>query len=170
MEVGFEGCLDMLMLCACCLLLCTLKHTHTHTHTHTRTHARTFSTIVVLFTTPKLNSLGARTDHTTSYQWRMLMVVDSTANTWANRSALADSSVSDMKTFQHTTVALYFIFSFIRHIRQTVSSFIRGNKIYLLTRISIYLAFFKPGLGHCLYILTRLIVENLGIGPTCYVF
>ena len=31
MEVGFEGCLDMLMLCACCLLLCTLKHTHTHT-------------------------------------------------------------------------------------------------------------------------------------------
>ena len=32
MEVGFEGCLDMLMLCACCLLLCTLKHTHTHTY------------------------------------------------------------------------------------------------------------------------------------------
>ena len=28
MEVGLEGCLDMLMLCACCLLLCTLKHTH----------------------------------------------------------------------------------------------------------------------------------------------
>jgi len=27
MEVGFEGCLDMLMLCACCLLLCTLKRT-----------------------------------------------------------------------------------------------------------------------------------------------
>ena len=27
MEVGFEGCLDMLMFCACCLLLCTLKHT-----------------------------------------------------------------------------------------------------------------------------------------------
>ena len=34
MEVGFEGCLDMLMLCACCLLLCTLKHTHRDTHTH----------------------------------------------------------------------------------------------------------------------------------------
>ena len=29
MEVGLEGCLDMLMLCACCLLLCTLKKTHT---------------------------------------------------------------------------------------------------------------------------------------------
>ena len=28
----------MLMLCACCLLLCTLKHTHTHTHAHARTH------------------------------------------------------------------------------------------------------------------------------------
>ena len=27
MEVGFEGGLDMLMLCACCLLLCTLKRT-----------------------------------------------------------------------------------------------------------------------------------------------
>ena len=27
MEVGLEGCLDMLMLCACCLLLCTLKRT-----------------------------------------------------------------------------------------------------------------------------------------------
>ena len=25
MEVGLEGCLDMLMLCACCLLLCTLN-------------------------------------------------------------------------------------------------------------------------------------------------
>ena len=35
MEVGFEGCLDMLMLCACCLFICSLKHTHTHTHTHT---------------------------------------------------------------------------------------------------------------------------------------
>ena len=41
MEVGFEGCLDMLMLCACCLLQCTLKRTHTHTHTHTRTHTYT---------------------------------------------------------------------------------------------------------------------------------
>ena len=28
MEVRFEGCLDVLMLCACCLLLCTLKHTY----------------------------------------------------------------------------------------------------------------------------------------------
>ena len=37
MEVGFEGGLDMLMLCACCLLLCTLKHTHTHTHTRAHT-------------------------------------------------------------------------------------------------------------------------------------
>ena len=32
MEVGLEGYLDMLMLCACCLLLCTLKYTHTHAH------------------------------------------------------------------------------------------------------------------------------------------
>ena len=31
MEVGLEGCLDML-LCACCLFICTLKKTHTHTH------------------------------------------------------------------------------------------------------------------------------------------
>ena len=30
MEVGFEGCLDMLILCACCLFICTLKHTCTH--------------------------------------------------------------------------------------------------------------------------------------------
>ena len=27
MEVGLEGCLDMLMLCACCLFICTLKRT-----------------------------------------------------------------------------------------------------------------------------------------------
>ena len=27
MKVAFEGCLDMLMLCACCLLPCTLKRT-----------------------------------------------------------------------------------------------------------------------------------------------
>ncbi|KAK2151160.1 hypothetical protein LSH36_374g06000 [Paralvinella palmiformis] len=27
MEVGLEGCLDMLMLCACCLFICTLKST-----------------------------------------------------------------------------------------------------------------------------------------------
>jgi len=34
MEVGFEGCLDMLMLCACCPLTMYPKiHTHTHTHT-----------------------------------------------------------------------------------------------------------------------------------------
>ena len=42
MEVGIEGCLDMLMLCACCLFICTLKHTQTHTNTHnkhTQTHA-----------------------------------------------------------------------------------------------------------------------------------
>ena len=32
MEVGLEGCLDMLMLCACCLFICTLN-THTPTHT-----------------------------------------------------------------------------------------------------------------------------------------
>ena len=38
MEVGLEGCLDMLMLCAGCLFICTLKHTHTHTHTNTHTH------------------------------------------------------------------------------------------------------------------------------------
>ena len=34
MEVGLECCLDMLMLCACCLFICTLKRIHTHTHTH----------------------------------------------------------------------------------------------------------------------------------------
>ena len=28
MEVGLEGCLEMLMFCACCLFICTLKHTH----------------------------------------------------------------------------------------------------------------------------------------------
>ena len=27
MEVGLKGCLDMLMLCACCLSICILKHT-----------------------------------------------------------------------------------------------------------------------------------------------
>ena len=27
MEVGLEGWLDMLMLCACCLFICILKHT-----------------------------------------------------------------------------------------------------------------------------------------------
>jgi len=27
MEVGLEGCLDILMLCACCLFICTLKRT-----------------------------------------------------------------------------------------------------------------------------------------------
>jgi len=27
MEVGLEGCLGMLMLCACCLFICILKHT-----------------------------------------------------------------------------------------------------------------------------------------------
>ena len=27
MEVGLEGCLDMLVLCACCLSICILKHT-----------------------------------------------------------------------------------------------------------------------------------------------
>ena len=41
MDVGFEGCLDMLMLCACCLLLGTLTHTHTRTRTHTHTHTHT---------------------------------------------------------------------------------------------------------------------------------
>jgi len=33
MEVGLEGCLDMSMLCACCLFICALKVKHTHTHT-----------------------------------------------------------------------------------------------------------------------------------------
>ena len=37
MEVGLEGCLDMLMLCCCCLFIFTLKHTHAHTHIHTHT-------------------------------------------------------------------------------------------------------------------------------------
>ena len=32
MEVVLKGCLDMLMLCACCLFICTLKHARTHTH------------------------------------------------------------------------------------------------------------------------------------------
>ena len=42
MEVGLEGCLDMLMLCACCLVRCTLnRHIHTHIHTHTHTHTHT---------------------------------------------------------------------------------------------------------------------------------
>ena len=27
MEVGLEGCLDMLMLCACCLFICTIQRT-----------------------------------------------------------------------------------------------------------------------------------------------
>ena len=37
MEVGLEGCLDMPMLCTCCLSLCIYTHIHIHTHTHTIT-------------------------------------------------------------------------------------------------------------------------------------
>ena len=41
MEVGLEGCLDMLMLCACCLFICSLKHTHVHTNIRAHPHTRT---------------------------------------------------------------------------------------------------------------------------------
>jgi len=34
MEVGLEGCLDMLMLCACCLSRYILKCTHTQTYVY----------------------------------------------------------------------------------------------------------------------------------------
>ena len=52
MEVGLEGCLDMLMLCACCLFICTLNtHTHTQTHTHTHTHISTNISLYGLYDT-----------------------------------------------------------------------------------------------------------------------
>ena len=38
MEVGFEECLDILMLCACCLSICILKRKHTRTYTDVYTH------------------------------------------------------------------------------------------------------------------------------------
>ena len=37
MEVCLKGCLDMMMLCACCLSICILKHTHTRARAHAHT-------------------------------------------------------------------------------------------------------------------------------------
>ena len=100
MEVGFEGCLDMLMLCACCLFTCTLKHTHTGARARTHTiHSQFCKSIKHPTTTTTTHT------HNTFIFFQSITTTGETVFLWKLSVMLSINATDDDVTFWSHTVS-----------------------------------------------------------------